>query len=66
MTELTYLFATVAVLVGLVTSISIWAPRGMWLKLTALGAAALFLPIGYLEPGRICSRCPSRSRSSGG
>jgi hypothetical protein len=46
MTELTYLFATVAVLAGVVTSISIWAPRRLWLKLTALGAAALFRPIG--------------------
>jgi hypothetical protein len=27
MTELTYLFATVAVVLGLMTSISIWAPR---------------------------------------
>jgi hypothetical protein len=55
MTELTYLFATVAVLAGLVTSISIWAPRRLWLKLTALGAAALFLPIGYLSLAHLLS-----------
>ena len=55
MTELTYLFATVAVLAGLVTSISIWAPRRLWLKLTALGAATLFLPIGYLSLAHLLS-----------
>ena len=55
MTELTYLFATVAVLAGLVTSISIWAPRRLWLKLTALGAAAMFLPIGYLSLAHLLS-----------
>lgn len=55
MTELTYLFATVAVLAGLVTSISIWAPRRLWLKLTALGAAAMFLPISYLSLAHLLS-----------
>ena len=30
MTELTYLFALVAVLAGLVATISIWAPRRLW------------------------------------
>jgi hypothetical protein len=55
MTELTYLFATVAVVLGLMTSISIWAPRRLWLKLTALGAAALFLPIGYLSLAHLLS-----------
>lgn len=55
MTELTYLFAGVAVLAGLVTSISIWAPRRLWLKLTALGAAGLFLPIGYLSLAHLLS-----------
>ncbi len=55
MTELTYLFAMVAVLAGLVTSISIWAPRRLWLKLTALGAATLFLPIGYLSLAHLLS-----------
>lgn len=55
MTELTYLFAGVAVLAGVVTSISIWAPRRLWLKLTALGAAGLFLPIGYLSLAHLLS-----------
>ena len=47
MTELTYLFATLAVLAGVMTSISIWAPRRLRLKLGALGAALLFLPAAY-------------------
>jgi hypothetical protein len=47
MTELTYLFATLAVLTGVMTSISIWAPRQLRLKLGALGAAVLFLPAAY-------------------
>lgn len=55
MTELTYLFAAVAVLAGLVTSISIWAPRRLWLKFTALASAALFLPIGYLSLAHLLS-----------
>jgi hypothetical protein len=48
MTELTYLFALVAVLAGLVASISIWAPRRLWIKLCALATAALFLPVAYV------------------
>ncbi len=47
MTELTWLFATIAALTGVMTSISIWAPRHLWLKLGALGTAALFLPAAY-------------------
>jgi hypothetical protein len=47
MTELTYLFAALAVLTGVMTSISIWAPRRLRLKLGALGAAVLFLPAAY-------------------
>ena len=65
MTELTYLFATVAVVVGLVTSISIWAPRRIWSSSPRSAPPPLFLPIGY-PAWPICSRCPSRSRSSGG
>jgi len=47
MSELTYLFAAVAVLAGLMTTICIWAPRPLWLKLGAIGTAALFLPSTY-------------------
>ena len=37
MTELTYLFGVVAVLAGALSSISIWAPRRLVLKLLAVG-----------------------------
>ena len=47
MTELTYTFAVVAVLAGLVASISIWAPRRLWIKLCAIGATMLFIPAAY-------------------
>ena len=43
MTELTYLFGVVAVLAGALSSISIWAPRRLALKLLAVGGATLFL-----------------------
>jgi hypothetical protein len=47
MTELTYLFATLALLTGVMTSISIWAPRQFRLKLGALAAAGLSLLAAY-------------------
>jgi hypothetical protein len=56
MTELTYLFAALAVVGGLVTSISVWAPRRLGVKLTALSAAAVFLPIGYAGFAELLSR----------
>ncbi len=55
MTELTYLFAAVAVVAGLMTSISIWAPRRLWIKVAAIGAAALFLPTTYASLSRLLS-----------
>ena len=48
MTELTYLYAAIAVLAGVISSISIWAPRRLGLKLGAIGASGLFLPAAYL------------------
>jgi hypothetical protein len=48
MTDLTYLFAAIAVLAGAISSISVWSPRRLALKLGAIGASALFLPAAYL------------------
>jgi hypothetical protein len=48
MTELTYLFALVAVLAGVVATISVWAPRRLWIKVCALAAATLFMPAAYV------------------
>jgi hypothetical protein len=47
MTTVTELFAVAAVLAGLLTSIAVWAPRRPAVKLAALGAAWLFLPVAY-------------------
>jgi hypothetical protein len=47
MTELTYLFGVVAVLAGAVSSISIWAPRRLAMKLLAVAGVTLFLPAAY-------------------
>ena len=55
MTELTFLFALVAVLAGLVTSIAVWAPRRLWIKLCALGATLLFMPTAYASMMQLLS-----------
>jgi hypothetical protein len=55
MTELTYLFAGVALLTGLITSISIWAPRRLWIKGAALASALLFMPIAYASFSQLLS-----------
>ena len=47
MTDLTQLFMVAALLTGFMTSISVWAPRRLLVKLTAFGAAMLFLPVAY-------------------
>jgi hypothetical protein len=47
MTELTYLFGVVAVLAGALSSITIWAPRRLAIKLLAVGGVTLFLPAVY-------------------
>jgi hypothetical protein len=55
MTELTFLFALVAVLAGAVASISIWAPRRLWIKLCALGTTLLFVPAAYASMMQLLS-----------
>jgi hypothetical protein len=55
MTELTQLFAVIAVLTGVITSFSVWAPRRLWLKAGAFGAALLFLPAAYVGLSRLLS-----------
>ena len=55
MTELTQLFAVIAVLTGLVTSFSVWAPRRLWFKLAAFAVALLFLPTAYAGLSRLLS-----------
>jgi hypothetical protein len=47
MTEVTQLFVVGAALVALLSLISIWAPRRLAVKSTALTTAVLFLPLSY-------------------
>ncbi|HSA82467.1 MAG TPA: hypothetical protein VLE23_16740, partial [Geminicoccaceae bacterium] len=56
MTELTYCFFAIAVLTGLITSVSVWAPRRLGVKLLALGAAAVFLATIYAAYAQLLSR----------
>ena len=56
MTNLPFLFALAAVLATMLASIAIWAPRGLALKLAALGCAALFLPVAYAGLTDLLSR----------
>jgi hypothetical protein len=55
MTELTQLFAVIAVLTGVITSFSVWAPRRLWLKASAFALALLFLPAAYVGLSRLLS-----------
>jgi hypothetical protein len=48
MTELTYLFGAVALLAGVTSSISIWAPRRVCLKAAAVATAMGFMAAVYL------------------
>jgi hypothetical protein len=56
MTELTFCFGAVAVLAGLITSVSIWSPRRFGIKLIALGATAAFLATIYAAYAQLLSR----------
>jgi hypothetical protein len=49
MTGVTHLFTIATVLAALLASISIWAPRRLAIKGTALATATLFLPVAYLS-----------------
>ena len=56
MTELTFCFFAVAVLTGLITSVSVWSPRRLGVKVMALGAAAIFLATIYAAYAQLLSR----------
>jgi hypothetical protein len=49
MTQLTFLFAVSTILVGVVTSFGIWAPRLLWSKVAVLLVTLGALPITYLS-----------------
>ena len=49
-------FVIAGALAALLAKITIWSPRRLWLKLTALGVTALFLPLSYLAFTDLLSR----------
>lgn len=56
MTVTTHWFVIGAALVLLLSSIAIWAPRSVKLKVAALLSATLILPLGYVSLNDILSR----------
>jgi hypothetical protein len=56
MTSLSQLFAITVALAGLLAAISLWAPRRLAIKATALAATVLFLPLAYASLLDLLSR----------
>lgn len=56
MNALTYGFAAMLVLIGLLGGIGICAPRKLWTKAAALGVVALFLPVAYVSLAELLGR----------
>lgn len=56
MDELLPFFIGVTALAGILGSISIWTPRKVWLKCTALCTLAFFLPVAYFTMTDLLSR----------
>ncbi len=56
MEELLPFFAGLTALAGILGSISIWTPRKVWLKCTALCTLAFFLPVAYFTMTDLLSR----------
>ena len=56
MDELLPFFAGITVLAGILGSISIWTPRKVWLKCTALCTLSFFLPVAYFTMTDLLSR----------
>lgn len=56
MTELSQLFALTVALAGLLAAISLWTPRRLAVKATALATASLFLPLAYASLADLLSR----------
>ncbi|MEM7223444.1 MAG: hypothetical protein AAF495_10720 [Pseudomonadota bacterium] len=49
-------FVIAGALAAVLAKITIWSPRRLWVKLTALGVTALFLPLAYLAFSDLLSR----------
>jgi hypothetical protein len=56
MNELFILFAATVLLATLLANIGIWAPRRLWIRMSALLTAALFIPLAYASAASLLSR----------
>jgi hypothetical protein len=56
MDDLTGFFVVLVGLAAILAQISIWAPRKVWVKVTALVTTALFLPAAYISLADLLSR----------
>ncbi len=56
MDDLTGFFVVFGGLAAILAQISIWAPRKIWVKVTALVTTALFLPAAYVSLADLLSR----------
>lgn len=56
MDSLTYIFAGAVVLAATLASIGIWAPRRLWLRLSAVGASVALMVVGYAALVDLLSR----------
>ncbi len=56
MNELLVLFGVLGGLAALLTTVALWAPRRIWIKLSALGVTVVFLPAGYFGLSEMLSR----------
>ncbi len=56
MDNLTLYFVLAGGLVAVLANISVWAPRKVWIKVSALVTTALFLPAAYLSLADLLSR----------
>ncbi len=56
MEPLLILGVTSGILAAMLVNIAIWAPRRLWIKLTALATAACFLPLAYIGFAELLGR----------
>ncbi|MGE5147619.1 MAG: hypothetical protein ACM3N5_12780 [Candidatus Eiseniibacteriota bacterium] len=56
MHDLPYIFAVTVVLAALLAGFAIAGPRRLWLRVTAVVVAALFMPAAYLSQSALLSR----------
>jgi hypothetical protein len=56
MNDLLVLAGAGAALAAVLVNIGFWSPRRLWVKLAALGIAALFIPVSYAAMGELFGR----------